>query len=540
MAVYQRSEKDIAASKTTVTPPLIRIILGAIAGILLLLAQTGALWAWLGAAAFMLAVCGAGGITAAAAGAIAATEACFRTFGAHDCAGVFWFMLALSPVAGAAAGSLCATISRRLPPQAFAFLAALLPAGIEHLGSFCAYGPLGSTAVTQYAHPFIICVGRLGGLAAVTYVMFLFGAAVAIGVRHIRSTSLLLTAALPPIGLVLLALFYGALSGASTGTVISVSAFNFNNAEADRRQLFSAADYDARAWEAYMAKALERIGLVASRPLVTAAIERSADLEGGSQTPKTAQLVVMPEASVAVDADLGAKFSKAVEVIARNNRCSVAASYYDVASNESRAFVTGSDATASPGYARKRFCPAKDDRMYAANATTRGSASPEAAETAFGKAGVILSLDANIYNNFASIARGGGNIVCVCGWDDAAVPSVSMRLLVCNAALSGLPVVRSARIGTLAVINPDGRIVASETASERKDSLLTASVSLGSGSTLFLHTGNLFAWLSLLAGVAVGLYATTLPPGPDEPGASREPRQTSALSYKTKEGIKDV
>jgi apolipoprotein N-acyltransferase len=532
LAVLERSEEDMASRRETPAPPLMRVALGAIGGMFLCLAQYGARWAWLGAASFMLAVCGSSGVVGAAAGALAAAVACFRAFNCYEGSLVFWLILSVQTAGGALAGSLASVISRRLPPQAFAFIAALLPAGFEHLASFGADGPLISTALSQYGHPVIICIGRLGGLAAVTYVIFLFGGAVAIGVRYIRSPGVALASAGSALGVVLAALLFGALSSASGDTLVQAAAMNLNSRVDDRQELFKSDSYDPKAWEDYTKGLIEQAGRVAGKQIVATAI-------GGTDAPKSVQLVVWPEAQVAVDDETRPKLIRQIEMIARNYKCTVAAAFYDAGTTESAAVLAGTGGAAPVQYARRRFASGIDDE-FLGRVAKPGTDPPQAADGTFGKVGIIHSLDANNFENFASIARSGGNLACVCGLDDNAVRRTSFPLLVFNAALSGLAVVRSVHSGTLAAISPDGKILSREAAPERIDAQVLMTVPLGTGRTLFLVLGNLFAWVALFAGIGAGLYASTLPAGPAEEKTPRRPRPTAALSYRTKEGVKEV
>ena len=153
---------------------------------------------------------------------------------------------------------------------------------------------------------------------------------------------------------------------------------------------------------------------------------------------------------------------------------------------------------------------------------------------------MLLSLDANDFSNFRAIARDGGELVCVCGYNDDSTPLVSERLLVFNAALSGLSVVRTAVKGDLYIIDSDGGIVASQTTRDKINDALDGTVPLGEGSTVFLSVGNTFAWLALAAGIGVGLYASSLPDPTAPAKGGRRGKHFGQLSYKSKQGVEDV
>jgi apolipoprotein N-acyltransferase len=530
LAVLERSEKDIAALKETSAPPLIRIALAAAGGILLLLGQSNALCTWLGAASFMLSVCGASPLVAMACGAIAAAIACFRVFGSYDGKAVFWLVLCLQAAGGALAGAVAGLISKRLPPQAFPFLAALLPAGLEHLGGLGSFGPIASTALTQYAHPSVICIGRLGGLGLVTYVIFLFGGAFAVAVRYVQSPGIAIVSSAPAAGAVFLALLYGAASTAVSKDSVEAVAFNLNSLLSGRQQLASRQDYDRKGWTDYIEALMSQAGRLSRKKSISRALD-------GPGAERATQILVWPEAAGVVDAEDMPKFVNQIESIAKITKCVQAAAYYDTSATESVAIITDITSVAARAYTRRSFVYGVDDSFLAGQVVSRGIERPRAVDTPIGKAGVILSLDANDFGNFASIARSGGRLACVCGLDDVAVPETSLRLLAVNAALSGMAVVKATDRGTLAAINPDGKIIDTLDALEKIDSELDTSVPLGNGGTIFLFVGNLFSWLALLAGIAAALFASSKP-APRE-GPERQ-KPSSSLSYKTKEGAKNV
>ena len=188
--------------------------------------------------------------------------------------------------------------------------------------------------------------------------------------------------------------------------------------------------------------------------------------------------------------------------------------------------------------------PGVDDEFFADRIAVPGNTLPLASETVAGRIGVILSLDGNFFDSFKSIARSGGQLVCVCGLDDETVPQTSVRLLVFNAAMSGLGVVRSVRNGSLMAISPDGEIIAERQTRKDIDVTLKARVPLGNAKTLFLHIGNVLAWLALLGGFAAGLYASSLEQQP-EMLFQREKKPPSSgpsgpITYKTGGGMEQV
>jgi len=531
LAIQAQRERKIEETKETAAPPLLRLGLAATGGIFLLLAQTGAGWAWVGAAAYMVAISGATPGTGAACGAITATIAYFRVLGAWEGSSTFWLVLILEGGGGAIAGALGALISRRLPPYVFAFLAALVPAGLEHLGSFGYAGGLSSTALTQYRQAAVVCMARAGGLAGVTYVIFVFGGAVATWVRYVQAPAIGMISGLPPLGLVVAGLLYGAISGASTERSVNATAFNFNSHDAQYRKLTASKEYDSKRWAGYIDALFERVNRLSQEPVIESAIARG-------ERQKTTELLVWPEAAVALDAEAKKAFFTRVEKMVQVTKCVQAIGYYDVERMESRGALTRQGSDVSDTFARQRYISGVDDVIYGSQIARRGTTTPAAVGTPIGNAAMILAIDANILGNFVAASSSGAGIICVATSGDKDARVESLRILVFNAAQCGVSVVRSATAGRLEALNPDGKILAEEEAMELTDGSVRAMVPLGSGSTLFLYVGNAFAWMALAAGIGAGLYASTRP---DEGAVKgKDERAVGPLSYKTKDGMKGV
>lgn len=531
MALYEQSERKSASAKAVTTlnqPVYLRIALAVAAGILLLLGQYSALWAWLGAAAMMASVIGAPAPVGAACGAIAAGLAFLRIFGASESAAVFFMVLAVTAAGGALCGAVAALISKRVSPYYFAFLAPLLPAGLEYLYSISSVGPLASTALTQYGSPAIVCIGRLGGLAGVTYVIFLFGAAVASAIRYVQSPAVAAATAGPAVGLCLVGLLYGAVSDCKGDGVVAARTFRPTGISAEREKLAAAGEYDKSAWEGYMKAVVEQAHRE-SQQSVNTRMRRAEE-----QQP--CNLLVWPEASVIVNSEAQADFLLRVSGMARANRCVQALGFYDAEEMRSRAIILGADGETPEliSSSRETFVSGVDDTFMKDQVASAGGDEPQVVETAYGKMGVICSLDGNSFGQFRKLARGGAQLVCVAGLDDEKVPATSMRLLVFNAALSGLSVVRTADNGTLALIDPNGAVIRAAGTKSGINVAVDGEVPLGTGSTTFLKVGNAFSWLALLGGLLAGLYAASQPTPPDEMKSARE--EDGPVSFRSRDG----
>lgn len=538
LAILQKDEEAIKAVKAlrvTKSPVVLRLAMAAIAGMFFFMAKDWALWGWAASIFFMLSLIGASGGIGAAAGAITAAIGHFRVLEYIEPTGIFWVILLFTVGGGALSGAVAAVISRRMHPAAFAFLAPLLPAGLEHLGSFSAAGNLSSTALTQYQYTVVARIARLGGLSVVTYVMLVFGAAVASAVRFVREGQIVLKACLPAAALVVLTLLYGLASSCRSSEKLKVAAFN-GWQDIERLERLSAKEpYDGEAWKSHGESIAEVMRRVSERPMVATAASRNDQAEGIA-------VLVWPEASILLDESTKEEFFKRVATLAAVTQCVQVFGYYDVDEMQSLAVVVSSREEAHPSYARLNYLPGLDDKFFVGQIALPGAQAPEASDTTVGRIGVILSLDANFSSNFASLSRDGAGVVCVCGLDDTKTPQAALRLLVYNAVMCGTAVVRNSRRGLLTAISPNGKVVAQVETQAKANSEVRADLPMGTGGTLFLVTGNAFAWLAMLAGLVLAFYAGSL----EESGLYGAPRKaegpstSSGLTYKTRDGLKNL
>ena len=537
LAVLEREERRGAALKETSAPPVMRLAMAVVGGVFLLMGQAVPLLVWVGAAALMISIAGATPAMGAACGAAAAAVAWFRMLGPTAGEAVFWLAMPLYVGGGALAGALGSVISVRLPPPAFPFLAALLPAGLEHLGSFGLLSDLSSTALTQFEVPFIVRIARVGGLAGITYVIYLVGGAAAVAVRYALQPTTALYSAVPALGLTLLAFIYGGASRASDEKTVYAVAWSGNSLAVDRRQLTSAVDYNVEAWEAHITAACDLARQYAEKQMAVRAIQTMRSAEDGAVSEgKTPEILVWPEALVFVNAETREFFFTKLKSIGQLTKCVQAAACYDVEFDESRVVMSGDGWQPVEGYARRTYVDKVDDRLLSGHLARAGTAPPAPFDTAAGRIGSILSLDANYFANFEALADAGAKVVCVNGCDDG-VPQASLGLMVFNAARSGLPVLRAARDGELVAISADGVILSRQDSLANYSGTLEQALPLGKGGTIFLSIGNTFAWLALLAGLAAGLYASSKP-APPESGTRR--RESGPITYRTRDGTKRV
>jgi len=507
-----------------------RLALGALGGIFLFMAGDGALWAWVGACFVMLSVAGADAAVGAAAGAIAGAISYFRLLEFRDTDGIFWILLVFQAGGGALFGALASEISRKLPPAAFALVAALLPAGLEHLGTFMASGNLLSTALTQYTHPTVVKMARLGGMAGVTWIIFVFGGAAAMAVRYVREGEVLAKSTVGAAGVVVIALMYGAASSAQGDRSLVAVAYSPESLFKERDRLAAQTEYDEEAWKGYMDRLLEEISDVSDRPVTLRALDRRAE----SAKP---DVMVWPEAAVIVNDDLEKEFLDRLAAVVRNTGCVQIAAYYDLEEMTSNAVIAGGP-NVEAGYSRLCYVPTVDDVFMPEQIAVPGLQPPRAYDTPHGRMGALLSFDANFVSNFKEVARDGGVFAGVCALNDRLTPQVSLELLVYNAALSGVGVMRCARQGALVAISPDGEILAGEESSEKANTQLQAEVPEGTAATFFLAVGNAFAWLALAGGLAAGLYASSLEERPLPGLRQTEEEGTGPISFRTREGMR--
>lgn len=199
-----------------------------------------------------------------------------------------------------------------------------------------------------------------------------------------------------------------------------------------------------------------------------------------------AQIIVLPETIVASDAAIP-------ELAASATRLGVTITA-GVASGGSNMAQTYLPAAATPvGYAKHHLIPGLEDRYRpgAARVMLPGT-----------QTGLAVCKDMDFHDTGAAYAALNANLLLVPAWDFGVDGWLHGRMAVMRGVESGFAVARAALRGNLTLADDRGRIVA-EADDSRGDAQLVASVPLHSARTLYARWGDWFAWTALLVLVAL-------------------------------------
>jgi apolipoprotein N-acyltransferase len=97
-------------------------------------------------------------------------------------------------------------------------------------------------------------------------------------------------------------------------------------------------------------------------------------------------------------------------------------------------------------------------------------------------------------------------------WDFHADGWLHARMAVMRGVEGGYAVVRAASNGVLTVSDARGRVLATRPNGGTTYASVIADVPMGTGSTPYLRTGDAFAWLAALLGIALVLSSVTPSP----------------------------
>jgi len=122
-------------------------------------------------------------------------------------------------------------------------------------------------------------------------------------------------------------------------------------------------------------------------------------------------------------------------------------------------------------------------------------------------------------------------VMFVPAWDFGADGWAHARMAIMRGVEGGYAVVRSARLGYLTATDAKGRIVAGAPTSSAGFVSVSANVPLGPGDTVYLHIGDVFAWMCV--GLTIGLFVVAFLPRRREP----EPAAEVATEPKTDSNI---
>jgi apolipoprotein N-acyltransferase len=347
------------------------------------------------------------------------------------------------------------------PAQAV-WLIALLKAGLDVLvATVSPHGTSGSLAYSQMEFLPALQMASLGGTAAVSFVVTLFGAAVAVILA--RSAK----AALIPLALVAASLGWGAwridaAAAPATTPVGLVASDAYEGAPKDWDQV----------WSIY-------------RPGIERAIGEGA------------KLVLLPEKIVRLTHAQAKDTAATLSELSRSQAVEILMGVLidDAAGQANRAIWAGSDGSVAI-YDKQHLVPGWEGKI------TPGPRQALIRQTSAGPVGAAICKDMD----FSQLGRdyAGAALMLVPGWDFrgdwGADGYAHGRLAILRGVENGYTVARSPRVGQLVVSDRFGRVVA-ETPSRVDTAVLVAQAPIPNGDpTLYARIGDLFGWLCVVLG----------------------------------------
>jgi apolipoprotein N-acyltransferase len=213
---------------------------------------------------------------------------------------------------------------------------------------------------------------------------------------------------------------------------------------------------------------------------------------------KDAEFVVLPEKFAFLKPDYRADALAPLQAVADDTGAAIVAGFDDRRTRTNAALVLRRHA--SPyAYAKRRLIPGLESN-YAIG--------PGAGVFAPGRA-VAICKDMDFPQTLRSDARNHIGILLVPAWDFDSDGWSHARIAVLRGVEGGYAVVRSAQHGLATVSDAEGRVLARTTSAHGEPAV--ASVSPGPGDTLYVHIGDLFAWLCAAAAAALLLAALLRP-----------------------------
>ncbi|KPV49739.1 hypothetical protein SE17_30895 [Kouleothrix aurantiaca] len=232
-----------------------------------------------------------------------------------------------------------------------------------------------------------------------------------------------------------------------------------------------------------------------------------------------ARIIVWPEGSLLLSPADEAAFQGRAAELARNNGVYLVTAYavlHQGAKHENKAIVFDPRGAQALEYAKHNLVPFAEDSVF-----ERGAGLIPTLDTPYGRLAVVICHDQDHHEFIAQAGRQGVDLLLIPTGDWKTIDQAHQRLGMMRAVEQGVTVVRATRGGLSAVIDPQGRVLASmdrgdvyfdrtpvEPALPNDVSTMFGSAPASGMPTLYRTTGDAFAWLCV-AGLA-GFVAAAL------------------------------
>lgn len=229
-----------------------------------------------------------------------------------------------------------------------------------------------------------------------------------------------------------------------------------------------------------------------------------------------ARIIVWPEGSLLLGPDDEAALQRRAAALARNNGVYLVAAYavlHQGAQHENKAVVFDPRGAQALEYTKHNLVPFAEDSIF-----ERGAGMIPTLDTPYGRLAVVICHDQDHHEFVAQAGRQGADLLIIPTGDWKTIDQAHQRLGMTRAVEQGLTVLRATRGGLSAVIDPQGRILASmdrgdvyfdrtpvQPALPNHVSTMFGRAPASGMPTLYRTIGDAFAWLCVagLAGFAV-------------------------------------
>lgn len=360
----------------------------------------------------------------------------------------------------AAAVVLSAEVLRRLPPMAALFAFPIFWTAAEFvIDRFSPHGSFGSLAYAETSFPAAIQIASVLGLYSVTFSLCLFANAIGLLLRrHWRA------------GVIGAAL---CLLGVICGYV--------RLAEPPGPRVSVAALADADSWHAE-----NRAGTLDAE--ISAAKDYAVTIRAEHGT----RVFAIPEGAIRMPEDAQALVLAPLSAAARSSRALVVAGTFVANPVQNRAFAFFPDGRVRTYAKRHPLWPLETERPGRTSGYLGGGYATQ------------ICKDMDFPKTVRTTALKGVRLMIVPANDFGRDGYIHARISIFRGVENGFAVLRSAFNGLETISDAYGRVLASASTMRAGMVVTKAAVALGPGPTLYTHIGNVFAWLCIVASVALG------------------------------------
>jgi apolipoprotein N-acyltransferase len=203
-----------------------------------------------------------------------------------------------------------------------------------------------------------------------------------------------------------------------------------------------------------------------------------------------AQIVVIPEKLGRFTDDEVAQTDEILGQIAKENHITIAAGLHHLPNlNETRVYAP--DGHLEAVYEKHHMLPAFESDLLVG--TTRTSL-----ERPAGKIGLTICKDMDFPELSRKYGNDGATLLLVPAWDFTRDGWLHSRMAILRGVESGFAIARAPRLGNLTVTDDRGRVIAEQVTGAKSFDSTLATVAMGSGRTFYDRAGDWFAWFDLV------------------------------------------